>query len=173
MGCATAQKSVRVARLADIGASTEGALIQGSGSVFWLAPPEGWVMDGRAGADEGMPAVFYPAGASFADAPAVMFVRGTGGGNSVPVLIERDKERVRRSSKVLVVAETESVATPGGRPITIMIYSSGAAGCVEAVAYVDETTGVIQIGLRAASQNAFDSALPAFEALLNSYRKRK
>jgi tetratricopeptide (TPR) repeat protein len=48
-------------------------IVSGPKAAFKIDAPEGWVLDGQAGVDQGMPCVLYPKDSSWADAKTVMY----------------------------------------------------------------------------------------------------
>ena len=53
-------------------------IVSGPKAAFKIDAPEGWVLDGQAGVDQGMPCVLYPKGSSWADAKTVMYAEMAG-----------------------------------------------------------------------------------------------
>lgn len=49
-------------------------LIFGKNHAFVLTAPTGWVLDNKSGVTQGLQAVFFPAGSSWKDGAAVMYV---------------------------------------------------------------------------------------------------
>src|SRR2546422_11607236 len=52
-----------------------GGIVYGPKAAFNIAAPEGWVLDNRAGGEQGLPCVLYPKGSSWAGAKTVMYAK--------------------------------------------------------------------------------------------------
>ena len=50
-------------------------IVRGPGYAFTLKAPSGWVIDAVSGVEQGLPAVFYPRGATWSESPAVAYAR--------------------------------------------------------------------------------------------------
>src|SRR5688572_20672435 len=48
-------------------------IVYGPKAAFKIKAPEGWVVDNKAGASQGLPCVLYPKGSTWAEADAVMY----------------------------------------------------------------------------------------------------
>jgi hypothetical protein len=55
-----------------------GGIVYGPKAAFNIAAPDGWVLDNRAGAEQGLPCVLYPKGESWADARIVIYAKIAG-----------------------------------------------------------------------------------------------
>jgi hypothetical protein len=50
-------------------------IVYGPKAAFKIKAPEGWVVDNKAGASQGLPCVLYPKGSTWAEADAVMYAK--------------------------------------------------------------------------------------------------
>ena len=57
-----------------------GGIVYGPKAAFNISAPEGWVLDNRAGVEQGLPCVLYPEGSSWADAKTIMYAKITSTG---------------------------------------------------------------------------------------------
>src|ERR1017187_9021755 len=48
-------------------------LIYGKNHAYWLTAPKGWILDNKSGVSQGLFAVFYPQGSSWAKSSVVMY----------------------------------------------------------------------------------------------------
>jgi hypothetical protein len=58
-----------------IAEENRGGIVYGPKAAFKIDAPAGWVLDNEAGAEQGLPCVFYPKGESWADARTVMYAK--------------------------------------------------------------------------------------------------
>jgi hypothetical protein len=52
-----------------------GGIVYGPKAAFNIGAPEGWVLDNKAGVDQGLPCVLYPKDSSWSDAKTVMYAK--------------------------------------------------------------------------------------------------
>jgi hypothetical protein len=52
-----------------------GGIVYGPKAAFNISAPLGWVLDNNAGAEQGLPCVFYPKGSTWADAKTIMYAK--------------------------------------------------------------------------------------------------
>ena len=52
-----------------------GGIVYGPKAAFNISAPIGWVLDNKAGAEQGLPCVFYPKGSTWADAKTIMYAK--------------------------------------------------------------------------------------------------
>lgn len=52
-----------------------GGIVYGPKAAFNIGAPEGWVLDNKAGAEQGLPCVLYPKGESWSDARTVIYAK--------------------------------------------------------------------------------------------------
>jgi hypothetical protein len=55
-----------------------GGIVYGPKAAFKIDAPPGWVLDNKAGAQQGLPCVLYPKGSTWADANAIMYAKIAG-----------------------------------------------------------------------------------------------
>jgi hypothetical protein len=151
----------------------ERVLIHGAGHAFTISAPAGWVA--TAGyADQPAPALLTRQGETWRDAPAVMYVNtalpDSGQLASAKTVMRDDSLRFVAEYPAVVFATLPSVQTADGRRVFIRKFVGGGYGSVDLVAYVDERTVTPLIVLSSRTEAQLAGALPAFHALLRSYR---
>lgn len=151
----------------------DGGMIYGSNYSFLVDAPTGWIMDLEAGSANGLAAVFYRAGESWADGAAVMYVNTSApdsGQDADPLrIIAEDSARfVSRAPEVHIVA-APSLQTHDHRVAYVRYFSGQPNGRYEAVAYIAEHAVTPMIVLSGKTESAFTAALPAFAQLVESY----
>ena len=151
----------------------DAGLIYGPGHTYWVAAPEGWVLNLTAGRAHGMLAVFYRDGETWDTATAFMYVR-----TAVPDSGEvADHLMVAREDSIWFARESREVSITGAGPIKlkngqqapVYHFSGSIVADFEAAAYIPEATITPIVVLAAPSLEVFEQALPAFEQLVQSY----
>jgi hypothetical protein len=147
----------------------ENGIVYGGGVAFALRAPSGWVLDNESGRAQGLDAVFYAKGSSFADAHAVAFARVLPKRNqTLAQVIEHGFSAMRQHAPKLEI-DRESTLTCGRKPARFVTLAHDPAGNVEALAFVDEPTTVILIGLLAQDAAQRAAAMPRLRELCGSY----
>ena len=148
-----------------------GGIIYGHNHAFMVEAPRGWVLDTQCGVKQGLYAVFYPLGLSWATSNAVMYV------NTAPrqewqtlsSFIENDISRFKQNHPYIEVEIGSPVTTRDGKLAETRYFSNDQWGNSEAVAYVEEDKIFALIVLTACSQKSFNTARHAFNELVKSY----
>jgi hypothetical protein len=146
-------------------------IVYGEGHAFCVAAPHRWVLDNHSGADQGLHAVFYPVGSSWADAPAVMYATAANrrAGESLDEFIAGDLAEYKNKSPNAIMAAAAPIETSDKKQAVIRHFTGDAWGNKEAVAYIQEDTVFVIITLTARTAASYESALPAFTELVKSY----
>jgi hypothetical protein len=151
---------------------TEGGtgLAYGVDHAYFLTAPRGWILDTESGASQGVFAVFYPRGSSW-DGPVVMYSNAADReGRSPDAAVKHDIQAMRENNPKLKVADGENLATKDKKQALIRYFTGDSYGNCEAAGYVVEKNIVVNMILTARNKTEFDSAMPAFRALVGSYR---
>jgi hypothetical protein len=147
-------------------------LIYGEGFSFLVAPPEGWVLDNRAGVDQGLQAVFYPEGKSWKNSPAVMYVntgQRTQGETLDQFIAGEIADFKKECGPNASVEPRPALALEAGATAPVRWFTGDRWGNREAVAYIDAPNVFVLIVLTARKQADFEAALPAFRSLVASW----
>jgi hypothetical protein len=150
----------------------EAGIIYTEDLVFSLTAPEGWVLDNHSGSRQGLPAVLYPRGSSWKEAPAVMYPtsdRKPASEHPLQDVIAETLEQYRAASPGLKVESLAPVPTGDARTAEVRKLSGEAQGNVEAIAFIEEADRVVLLILSARSEAEYAAALPAFLRLAGSY----
>ena len=160
---------------------TKPALVQPCGTfyaksqAFMICAPKGWKLDDRVLNDEGIYAVFYPAGSSWTkamEAGSVMYVhpspRGTGQ-DPLSEFMKEDAERTAKQAPSVKVKELERITTADG-DARVQQFEHSANDRFEAVAYLDSPETLIVFAITSKDQMSFRRDYPAFADLVGSYR---
>ncbi len=158
----------------NVSLDTEGAsgLVYGEGHSFFVTAPKGWVLDTHSGVDQGLVAVFYPKGSTWATSEATMYVNtrdkveGTG---LLDAFIDSDIARFKVEVPGVKISEGTSLKTKDGKTALVRNFTGGGSGNFETVAYLEESKVFVMIVLSARQLSARDRVLPGFRSLVNSY----
>jgi len=148
-------------------------LFYADSSSAWLAAPEGWLLDCKAGRDQGAIVVLYRKGESWKTGKAVMYAniaRNDGAKRlTVSDAISGDSSSWSKNSSDVVVTVRPSLRTKGGDSAAVRGFSTAKFKDYEAVAYIPCESGVWLLVLTARSPSDFDAAYPDFAKLVASY----
>ena len=145
-------------------------VVFGKDYAFAVTAPGGWVLDTESGIQQGLHAVFYPAGSSWKEGQAVMYVNAAAKPDTLEKFVEADVASFRKGSPRLKVSDEGPLAVDGRQRVVAKRFVEDQLGNYEAVAYVEEGKVVVTLVLSARTQGEFDAALPAFRKLVSSYR---
>jgi len=146
-----------------------GVVIYGQKHAFTLSAPQGWVLDSTAGKSDGLQAVFYPKGGSWADSEAVMYVNTSPRQGDPPETLKSLIQKDVDEFKGAVVTNLAGLPLAGGRLAIVRQFTAKEGGNIEAVAYLEEKTVFVMLVLSSRNQAAFDAAYPAFKELVTGY----
>ena len=147
------------------------AMVSGKGYRFLLRAPQGWILDSQGGASRGLTTVFYRKGETFKDAPAILYanVAPRPGGEALDAFVARELARARERSPDLRAVAAAPVRTASGNTADVRTVSGDRHGNREALAFLAERESFVILVLSARSPEAFDAAMPAFRAFVQSY----
>jgi hypothetical protein len=146
-------------------------IVYGKDHAFAIAAPDGWVLDNRAEQNNGLHAVFYPVGSSWAKSAIVMYANTASkshGQETVDDLIAYDTGQFKTKSPKLSVVELKSIETKNGKA-KVLKFSGDQFRNTEAVAYIDSPKAVVMLVLTSRDNAGFEKTYPAFVALVKSY----
>jgi hypothetical protein len=149
------------------------AIFSGDDYAFALVSPPGWTLDTESAADQGLQAVFYPEGRTWANSPSIAYARARPKDDAVQTVshqvrttLERFAERGHDDVQATPVG---TIALQNGKSAAVYHFTGDKYGNYEAVAYIDEPQSLNFIVLSATDRAAFEGALGAFDALVGSY----
>ncbi len=155
------------------GQTPEGSgIVYGETHAFCITAPHGWVLDNRAERNNGLHAVFYPEGSSWAKSAIVMYANAANKGpgqETVDELIAYDTGQFKAKAPKLVVVELTPIKTTKGSA-KVLKFSGDQYNNTEAVAYIDSPKAVVMLVLTSRDEAGFNKSYPAFVALVESYR---
>lgn len=162
-----------LATVASAQTKAESGIVYGTDHSFFITAPDGWVLDTDSGASQGLHAVFYREGETWARAGAVMYVNAASkrvdGQRTLKELMDYDIGQFRKKSPALRVASAPP-AMAHGHKAEILTFEGDQFGNYEAVAYIDEEFTVVMLVLTSRTKGEYDRAYPDFEKLVASYQ---
>ena len=147
-------------------------LIYGDGYSFLVTPPPGWILDAHAGAEQGLSAVFYPEGATWAKATTVMYVNTADRPPGVKLddfIATNARDFTRAAGPAARVSALPALAVASGTAVPVQSFSGDRKGNREAVAYIESPDVVVLVVLTSRKSTDFEAALPAFRSLVASW----
>jgi len=149
----------------------EGAgIVYGSELGVGIGAPKGWIFDSESAVSQGLYAVMYPEGSSWADAREVMYVNVArlDEGQTVESFISEDVASFREKAPDLVVKVAEPIAIASGANAEVRHFSGDSWGNHEAVAYIASGSSVAIYVLSCRSKGGFEKSLPAFQEMVGN-----
>jgi hypothetical protein len=148
------------------------AVIEKAGHACVVTAPQGWVLDGRAGREDGLDAVLYPAGSTWTAARVVMYalVVPAQGLPSLDRFIGANLAQARHRSPGLSVARPGDLALADGRCARVRALAGDAKGNHELIAFIGEPGAVVMLVLTTRDAAQFSRSRDAFTSLVASYQ---
>ena len=148
-------------------------IVRGPGYAFILKAPSGWVIDAVSGVEQGLPAVFYPRGATWSESPAVAYARArpkTKDVSTIDRMVQAAVAALRAQGNPDYNATFfKTIKTEDGKGGVLYRSSGSKTGDIEVTAYFMEKRTIDFVTLSCRSEKVFDAALQAFEQLVASY----
>jgi len=143
----------------------------GKNHSYLIQAPKGWMLDTESATGQGLFAVFYPKGSSWADGDSVMYTNAAAlDGRTAEEAMDKDADGLRKNSPDIKVTDGGTVATADGKTATIKYFTGDKYGNYEAAAYVPEKLVMVNIVLTARSKKAYEESLQPFKDLVASYQ---
>jgi len=139
-------------------------LVLGYDGAFKVTAPAGWIFDDESTRSD-YSAVLYPAGYQWNAEETAAFISGdvlTKEGRTLEATVAAYEEGPHLELLPLVTGD--------GREARVRAPATPTPGTLRRVAFIDAPGVVCQVTLRASDQASFDKAVPAFEAVLKSFR---
>lgn len=156
-----------------VAAGSSGMLF-GSDHAFYFTAPKGWVLDNQSGVRQGLHMVFYPAGQTWKGTPVIAYGMAVSKNQEVrsaedQVRLTVDEFRSNGNNEYTAEAKGE-VSIPDGRTAKIYFFHGDQWGNYEAAGYIDEKKTINFLVFNARNKADFEIYLPAFKAILASYK---
>ena len=144
-----------------------GGIVYGDNLAVITGAPDGWVLDNESGVNQGVHAVFYPTGSSWAKAPEVMYINiALLNGKSLDAFMATDEEAFRKNSATLKTQKLPPIKLSSGETAEVRLFTGDMHGNYECIAYASKFDSVAMYVLSCRSKEGFEKALPAFRSLV-------
>ena len=158
--------------LKTIAQPSAGGIVYGPKGAFNISAPKGWKLDPTAGAEQGLPCVLYPEGATWETADPLMYAKIASTSYEDYELFVKDAiEDMTKSRPGFKMKRVASGKTADGHPYVINEYQpTKTYARFERVAYVQLPKAVAYIVFSADEKAAFEKHRDALEEAVKSVR---
>lgn len=152
------------------GQPSAGGIVYGPKGAFNIAAPKGWRLDPTAGAEQGLPCVLYPEGATWETAEPLMYAKiASTQYEDVEAFAKEAVEDMKKNRPGFKMKRVASGKTAGGEPYFINEYSpTETYKRFERVAYVQLPKAVAYIVFSADEKRNFEKQRGALEEAVKS-----
>jgi len=149
-------------------------LLYGKDHSLTFCAPDGWLLDNGIMNDQGIYAVFYPAGSNFQDAKdsgTYMYFNVVGKipHETVAKMMAGDAEQVQHDAPAAVVVQSDPIKI-GDVSVPVLRFTPGAFDRYEAVAYIGQEKVLVMAIISSKNEDLFKKDYPAFVLLVQSYK---
>ncbi len=157
-------------------------LVYGKDHMLLVCAPEGWVLDNKMLADQGIYAAFYRRNLTSEKAQSqstLMYVdvqSKSAGRWNAEQMMTLDAEKTRRDSPKLVVRKTAPILIPAdkaknrkARAVPVQTFLNDYGGGYEATAYVEDEHTITLLVISSVSEALLQRDYPSFVKLVKSY----
>jgi hypothetical protein len=148
-------------------------IIYGKNYVFSLKAPDGWILDNKSGARQGLQAVFYRKGESWNNALTVIYANCASledpAHKTLNELINYDTNNFKKQYPGISILDGDSITIKIGLNAKVKLMSGQSYNNFDAIAYVDAGKNGIMIVMSSRTKEGFDSSKKAFESVVKSY----
>lgn len=149
-------------------------LLYGKDHALTFCAPDGWVLDNGIMNDQGIYAVFYPAGSNFQDAKdsgTFMYfnVVGIPTDSTATKMMDDDAKQAVHDAPAAVVVKTDPIKI-GDVSIPVLRFAPGAFDRYEAVAYIGEEKVLVMVVISSKNEDLSKKDYSAFVLLVQSYK---
>lgn len=149
-------------------------ILYGKDHALTFCAPDGWDLDNSIMNDQGIYAVFYPAGSNFLDAKnsgTFMYfnVVGKAPDETLTQMMADDTKQVKQDSPDAVVVEADPIKI-GEVSVPVLRFGPGGYGRYEAVAYIAEEKVFVMVVISSKNEAIFKKDYADFVKLVQSYK---
>ncbi len=147
-------------------------MVFGTGHLFTVQAPLGWMIQGKGEGGNGLATVFFPMGSTFAEASAVLYVNTAAREKAQRLedFIARDVAGMRKDSPGVKVEKGRAIETADKKRAEVRTFTGDKWGNRESIAFLAEESIFVTIVLTARTAESYKAALPAFADLVGSYK---
>lgn len=149
-------------------------LLFGPDHAFHITAPPGWVLDNESGRNQGVHMLFYLEDESWRDSPVFAYGRSVSyDGFSVEDQVRRTVADFHAQGSPDYQAHQQARMTlPDGQEVEIYFFNGDQWDNYEAAAYFPGESSLNFLVYNARNHEVFEENLPAFYAMVHSYRNR-
>ncbi|MBV8214721.1 MAG: hypothetical protein JOZ08_16055 [Verrucomicrobia bacterium] len=146
-----------------------GGVVYGDKGAFNISPPDGWVLDVKAGVEQGLPCVLYPKGSSWSGADTVMYANVAGEEFTDAAAFAARAIQEMKKKHGIPKEKIASGKTKGGEAYFINEYPATAAYSQwEQVAYIQLPGAVGYVVLSSRNEKSYRKDKHALEDVLKT-----
>ena len=149
-------------------------MLFGENHSFFITAPQGWVLDNKSGASQGVYMIFYPVGQTWRDSPVMAYGKSTTKNEKIKTIEDHVNKVINdfhnHGSPDYVGARQPSIFLPDGKEVVIYFFEGDQWGNYEAAAYFEEESTINYLVFNARTKRMFDIHLPGFKKLILTYR---
>lgn len=153
--------------------SSRTGLLFGLHHAYFLTAPEGWIFDDESAIEEGIKAVFYPKGQTWADAETAMYTNwaafDTTKNEKLQDIVNTDIDQFKKNNPETKVKKEKTIKIDKTKKAVVYSFINEKEKFFEQVAYIEEKKGVVLIILTSRSKNGLDTNKTFFSELIRSY----
>ena len=150
-------------------------IIYGKDFAYSLTAPDGWVLDNQSGVGQGLHAVFYKKGFTWANAEVVMYTSMSPFDNryqrTLDELIMYDVNTFKKNYPDILITDAPDIAIKDNLSAKVKYLSGKSYGNFEAIAYIDAGKNGVLIVVSSKTKDGLTSSLSAFQSIIKSYLK--
>ena len=145
-----------------------GGIVYGPEIGVLVSAPKGWIFDAKSGVSQGLYAVMYPVGSTWANSKIMMYVTIViSHDSSLEAFIAGDIERFKKNSPNIVVEKAEPISVTGGSVAEVRLFSGDKWGNYECVAYVSKGKSVAVYVLSSKNKEGLLKNLDVFRTMVS------
>ena len=153
--------------------NSNSGIIFGENHSFRLTAPAEWVLDNKSGVEQGIHAVFYKDGLSWANATTVMYANTATlkmeGQSTLKELMEFDSETFRNNYPGIIITNKNQIIINEKTVAKVKYFGSESYGNFENIAYIDAGNIGVMIVMSSRNKKDMESDYSKFVELVKSY----
>ena len=148
-------------------------IIYGANHSFKLTAPTEWVLDNKSGVEQGIHAVFYKKGSSWANAVTVMYANTATlemeGQQTLKELIDYDSKTFQNNYPGITISNKEQIEINEDTVALVKYFGSESYGNYEHIAYIDAGNIGVMIVMSSRNKKEIENNYLKFVELVKSY----
>lgn len=151
-----------------IGVPAGGGIVYGSEIGIGVSAPSGWIFDNKSGVSQGLHAIMYPEGSSWANSNEMMYVNigKVEPGEALEKFIQTDIDSFVKNSPNLILEKINSLTIQGGVKAEVRQFTGDKWGNFERIAYAQKGSSVAIYVLSSKTKNGYEKSIDAFDEMV-------